>query len=47
MVVEILILIGVAVIDGKLWKMMASQQKHQGKVESLLTEIRDGLRPTE
>ena len=32
---------GVILIDGKLWKMMASQEAHQKRVEALLREIRD------
>jgi hypothetical protein len=41
--VEILMLIGVALIDGKLWKIMKSQREHNRKVETLLSEIRDKL----
>jgi hypothetical protein len=41
--VIIIIMIGVALIDGKLWKMMAAQRDHQQKVEAILSEIRDSL----
>jgi hypothetical protein len=41
--VEILMLFGVALIDGKLWKIMKSQREHNRKVETLLSEIRDKL----
>ena len=41
--VEILMLIGVALIDGKLWKIMKSQREHNRKVETLLSDIRDKL----
>ena len=37
-----IILIGVVMIDGKLWKMVVAQRDHHRKVEALLTEIRDG-----
>ena len=36
-----IILIGVALIDGKLWKIMKAQADHHKKVEALLSEIRD------
>ncbi|MGE5293475.1 MAG: hypothetical protein ACM3VT_01470 [Solirubrobacterales bacterium] len=39
--VEILILIGVAMIDGKLWKMVIEQSRHNKAAEALLAEIRD------
>lgn len=39
----IIIMIGVALIDGKLWKMMAAQGDHHRKVEAMLAEIRDSL----
>jgi large-conductance mechanosensitive channel len=38
-----IILVGVALIDGKLWKMMAAQKDHNRQTEALLTEIRDRL----
>lgn len=38
-----IILIGVALIDGKLWKIMKAQGDHHRKVENLLAEIRDKL----
>jgi hypothetical protein len=40
-IMTFIILIGVALIDGKLWKMMASQKRHYERVESLLAGIRD------
>ena len=40
-VMTFIILIGVALIDGKLWKIMKSQGEHNRKVEALLSEIRD------
>jgi large-conductance mechanosensitive channel len=43
-IVAILILVGVALIDGKLWKIMAAQKQHNQNVETLLTEIRDRLK---
>ncbi len=41
--VVIIIMIGVALIDGKLWKMMAAQRDHHRNVEAMLSEIRDSL----
>ncbi len=41
--VVIIIMIGVALIDGKLWKMMAAQRDHHRTVEAILSEIRDSL----
>ena len=40
-IVEFLLVIGVALIDGKLWTIMKSQREHNRKVETLLSEIRD------
>ncbi len=40
-IITFIILIGVALIDGKLWKMMTAQRDHHRKVEALLSEIRD------
>ena len=40
-IMTLIILVGVALIDGKLWKMMKAQREHHKKVEGLLTEIRD------
>ena len=40
-IVEFLLVIGVALIDGKLWKIMKSQREHNREVETLLSEIRD------
>lgn len=36
-----IIMIGVALIDGKLWKLMSEQSRHNRAVEGLLQEIRD------
>jgi hypothetical protein len=36
-----LILVGVAMIDGKLWKMVLEQRRHNKAVEALLAENRD------
>jgi hypothetical protein len=36
-----IILIGVAMIDAKLWKLVISQRDHNRAVERLLAEIRD------
>jgi hypothetical protein len=36
-----IILIGVALIDAKLWKIMKAQRAHARTVEALLSEIRD------
>jgi hypothetical protein len=36
-----LILLGVALIDGKLWKVILEQRRHNKAVEQLLAEIRD------
>jgi hypothetical protein len=41
----IFILLGVALIDAKLWKMMKAQGNHYRKVEDLLSEIRDRATP--
>jgi hypothetical protein len=41
----LIILIGVAMIDAKLWKIMKSQRDHNRTVERLLTEIRDRRPP--
>lgn len=40
-IMTFIILIGVALIDGKLWKIMKAQGNHHKKVEALLSEIRD------
>jgi hypothetical protein len=40
-IMTFIILIGVALIDGKLWKIMKAQRDHHRKVEALLSEIRD------
>jgi hypothetical protein len=40
-VIILLILLGVALIDGKLWKMVLEQRRHNRAVEQLLGEIRD------
>jgi hypothetical protein len=37
----VLTLLGVALIDGKLWKMVLEQRRHNKAVEQLLAEIRD------
>lgn len=39
--IEILILIGVAMVDAKLWKMVLEQSRHNKATETLLAEIRD------
>jgi hypothetical protein len=44
-VMLLFILIGVALIDGKLWKMMAKQKRHNRTVEALLSETRDRTNP--
>jgi hypothetical protein len=36
-----IILVGVALIDGKPWKMLAEQHRHNKAVEQTLSEIRD------
>ena len=36
-----IILIGVAMIDAKLWKLVIAQRDHNRTVERLLAEIRD------
>ena len=36
-----LILLGVALIDAKIWKMLLEQRRHNKTFESLLAEIRD------
>jgi hypothetical protein len=38
-----IILLGVALIDGKLWKLVLDQRRHNKAVEQLLGEIRDRL----
>jgi hypothetical protein len=40
-----LILLGVALIDGKLWKIVLDQRRHHKAVEALLVEIRDRSKP--
>ncbi len=42
-VMILLILIGVAMIDAKLWKVVLEQRRHNKAVEQLLAEIRVGL----
>jgi hypothetical protein len=37
----LLIFLGVALIDAKLWKMLKAQRDHHHRVEMLLLEIRD------
>ena len=41
---ELFILIGVAMIDAKIWKMVFEQRKHNNASEALLAEIRDELK---
>jgi hypothetical protein len=41
----LIILIGVVLIDAKLWKIMMSQGEHNRKVEALLSDIRDKQSP--
>ena len=41
----LVILIGVVLIDAKLWKIMKSQGEHNQKVEALLSDIRDKQSP--
>lgn len=40
-IIVFLILLGVALIDGKLWKVVLEQHRHNKAVEGLLAEIRD------
>jgi len=42
--IVIFILIGVALIDAKIWKVMLEQRRHNGQVEQLLAAIRDRLK---
>ncbi len=42
---EFLILIGVAMIDAKLWKIVLEQRRHNKATETLLSEIRDKSNP--
>jgi hypothetical protein len=46
-IVEWLILIGVAMIDAKLWRVVLEQRRHSRDQEKILTEIRDRLPPRE
>ena len=39
--IALLILLGLALIDGKLWKVLLEQRRHNKAIEQLLTEIRD------
>lgn len=38
-----IILLGVVLIDGKLWKMVLEQRRHNRVVEQLLVEMRAGM----
>jgi hypothetical protein len=40
------ILIGVALIDGKMWKLVIEQRRHNKQVEQLLGEIRERMKPS-
>jgi hypothetical protein len=40
-IMVLLILLGVALVDGKLWKVVLEQRRHNKAVEQLLAEIRD------
>ena len=40
-VMVFIIMLGVALIDGKLWKVVLEQRRHNKTVEALLAEIRD------
>jgi hypothetical protein len=40
-VMVFIILIGVLMIDAKIWKIVTMQRNHNRPVEALLTEIRD------
>jgi hypothetical protein len=44
-IAEWLILLGVAMIDAKLWKMVLEQSRHGLAEEKLLIEIRERLPP--
>ncbi len=37
-----IILVGVALVDAKLWRIMSEQNRHDKAVEALLQEIRNG-----
>jgi hypothetical protein len=39
--IPLLTLIGIALIDGKLWKMLLEQRRHNKAIEQLLAEVRD------
>ncbi|MBC8872534.1 MAG: hypothetical protein H8E44_24130 [Planctomycetes bacterium] len=39
-IMVLIILIGVVLIDGKLWKVVLEQRRHNRRVEQLLAEIR-------
>jgi len=42
----LLILLGVAMIDGKIWNIVLEQRRHHKAVESLLLEIRNCSKPS-
>ena len=42
---ELFILIGVAMIDAKIWKLVLEQGRHNKAAEALLAKIRDELKP--
>ena len=42
-IMVLIILVGVVLIDGKLWKVVLEQRRHNRCVEHLLTEIRANL----
>jgi hypothetical protein len=44
-VMVFIILIGVIMIDAKIWKIVTMQRNHNRAVEALLTEIRDRSAP--
>ncbi len=43
--VVFIILLAVALIDGKLWKVVLEQRRHNKAVEALLADIRDRSGP--
>jgi hypothetical protein len=44
-VMVFIILVGVVLIEAKVWKIMRAQRNHHRTVEALLTEIRDRMNP--
>ena len=44
LITVLILLVGVVMIDGKLWRMMGEQKRHHIEVEQLLSEIHQRMK---